>query len=123
MPRCAWCTAGVWRDGNGPTAVGKALAGNGLAGIDPTRAFVHSGHSSRPGCGADIGTMRSRPTAEDEETSLELGLTRVEDNELRRLNWMAQRGRLTQAMSERMIELRLRDRRKTIRRPKLVADD
>ena len=51
------------------------------------------------------------------------GLTRVEDNELRRLNWMAQRGQLTEPMRERMIELRLRDRRKTIRRPRLVADD
>lgn len=67
--------------------------------------------------------VHARPRSESEDPSLEAGLTRVEDNELRRLNWMAQRGRLTDAMRERMIELRLRDRRKTIRRPRLVSDD
>lgn len=66
--------------------------------------------------------VRTRPSAETEDTSLECGLTRVEDNELRRLNWMAQRGELTEGMRERMLELRLRDRRGTIRRPRLVAD-
>lgn len=67
--------------------------------------------------------MRTRPSTEAEDPSLEVGLTRVEDNELRRLNWMAQRGTLTDAMRERMLELRLRDRRQTIRRPRLVADE
>ena len=67
--------------------------------------------------------MRARPSTGAEETCVDGGLTRVEDNELRRLNWMAQRGQLTEQMRERMIELRLRDRRKTIRRPRLVADD
>ncbi len=67
--------------------------------------------------------MRTRPRADAEDPSLDVGLTRVEDNELRRLNWMAQRGRLTEGMRERMIELRLRDRRKTIRRPRLVSDE
>lgn len=66
--------------------------------------------------------MRTKPSAEVEDPSVEVGLTRVEDNELRRLNWMAQRGTLTEAMQERMVELRLRDRRQTIRRPRLVAD-
>ena len=66
--------------------------------------------------------MRMRPTAEVEGSSLEVGLTRAEDNELRRLNWMAQRGKLTEGMRERMVELRLRDRRKTIRHPRLVSD-
>ena len=67
--------------------------------------------------------MRTRPSAEAEDSSLEVGLTRVEDNELRRLNWMAQRGTLTEALRERMVELRLRDRRQTIRRPRLVGDE
>lgn len=66
--------------------------------------------------------MRTKPSSEVEDPSVEAGLTRVEDNELRRLNWMAQRGTLTEAMRERMVELRLRDRRQTIRRPRLVAD-
>ena len=67
--------------------------------------------------------MRTWSRTDTEDPSLEVGLTRVEDNELRRLNWMAQRGRLTDALHERMIELRLRDRRKTIRRPRLVSDE
>lgn len=67
--------------------------------------------------------MRTKPRAEAEEASPEVGLTRLEDNELRRLNWMAQRGMLTDGMRERMVELRLRDRRETIRRPRLVSDE
>lgn len=67
--------------------------------------------------------MRARSSAGAEETCVDGGLTRVEDNELRRLNWMSQRGQLTEQMRERMIELRLRDRRETIRRPRLVSDD
>lgn len=67
--------------------------------------------------------MRTKPTVEAEDASPEVGLTRLEDNELRRLNWMAQRGMLTEGMRERMIELRLRDRRETIRRPRLVSDE
>lgn len=70
-----------------------------------------------------VQAMRTRSRAEVDDTSAEVGLTRVEDNELRRLNWLAQRGELTERMRERMIDLRLRDRRKTIRRPRLVADD
>lgn len=67
--------------------------------------------------------MRARSSAGTEEVCVDGGLTRVEDNELRRLNWMSQRGQLTEQMRERMMELRLRDRRKTIRRPRLVSDD
>ena len=67
--------------------------------------------------------VRARPTTESDDSRLEVGLTRIEDNELRRLNWMAQKGQLTEGMRARMIELRLRDRRKTIRRPRIVADE
>lgn len=70
-----------------------------------------------------VSPVRARPTTEAEDPRLEVGLTRVEDNELRRLNWMAQKGQLTEGMRTRMIELRLRDRRKTIRRPRIVADE
>lgn len=67
--------------------------------------------------------MRTRPKAEADDASLEGGLTRVEDNELRRLNWMAERGLATPAMHGRINELRQRDRRTTIRRPRIVADE
>jgi hypothetical protein len=67
--------------------------------------------------------MRAKSRTAPEDVCAEVGLTRVEDNELRRLNWLAQRGELTESMRERMIELRLRDRRQTIRRPRLVADE
>lgn len=94
-----------------------------LAGMNAVGAYAPSARSSRFGSGTDIWLMRARARAEAEEASLGVGLTRVEDNELRRLNWMAQRGRLTEGMRERIIELRLRDRRATIRRPRLVADE
>ncbi|HUB70416.1 MAG TPA: hypothetical protein VL984_08335 [Acidimicrobiales bacterium] len=46
------------------------------------------------------------------------GLTREEDDELRRLAYLARFGVLDDVTKERMVELRLRDRRKTIREPR-----
>lgn len=54
----------------------------------------------------------------DETASLHQGMTKEEDAELRRLHWMSKVGMLSAAKRERMIELRLRDRRTAIRAPK-----
>jgi len=50
-------------------------------------------------------------------------LTREEDDELRRLNWISQIGCLSQHKRERMVELRLRDRRQEIRPPREFAEE
>ena len=46
------------------------------------------------------------------------GLTREEDDELRRLAFMARYGKLRREAQERLAELRSRDRRKEIRLPR-----
>ena len=53
---------------------------------------------------------------EDEITGSRL--TRDEDDELRRLNFLAQHGTASKRTRERIGELRLRDRRKEIRAPR-----
>jgi hypothetical protein len=50
-------------------------------------------------------------------------LTREEDDELRRLHWFSQIGVLSLAKRERMLELRLRDRRKDVRAPREFAEE
>ncbi|HEX4862794.1 MAG TPA: hypothetical protein VFV02_01905 [Acidimicrobiales bacterium] len=56
-------------------------------------------------------------TAYTAET-LESGLTREEDDELRHLHWLSQIGTLAGHKAERFIELRLKDRRSGIRPPR-----
>ncbi|HEX4862568.1 MAG TPA: hypothetical protein VFV02_00760 [Acidimicrobiales bacterium] len=51
----------------------------------------------------------------DEAASIPQGLTREEDDELRRLHRFSQLGELAGRKRERLMELRLRDRRKEIR--------
>lgn len=58
---------------------------------------------------------RDRPRAVPAETNW---LTREEDDELRRLNYFSQFGALAGQTLERFRELRLRDRRKTVRTPR-----
>ena len=50
-------------------------------------------------------------------------LTREEDDELRRLHWLSQVGTLAGKKTERLLELRLRDRRKEIRAPREFAEE
>lgn len=50
-------------------------------------------------------------------------LTREEDDELRRLRWISQVGCLSQHKRERMVELRLRDRRQVVREPREFAEE
>lgn len=64
--------------------------------------------TSRP----DSRPTRSRPA------EIPAGLTREEDDELRRLHWLSQIGTLAARKVERLIELRLRDRRSEIRPPR-----
>ena len=45
-------------------------------------------------------------------------LTHEEDSELRRLNYLAKIGELSQRTTERLLELRIRDRRMVIREPR-----
>lgn len=61
--------------------------------------------------------------APDELVNVAQRLTRQEDDELRRLNWFSQIGILSQRKRERMLELRLRDRRSEIRAPREFAEE
>ncbi|HEX6393069.1 MAG TPA: hypothetical protein VFZ97_06475 [Acidimicrobiales bacterium] len=66
---------------------------------------------------------KSRPVAEDATLTDSKGLTREEDDELRRLNYFLEVGSLSDSMLERMVELRLRDRRKSVRPPREFGED
>ena len=57
------------------------------------------------------------------ESGLDQRLTLEEDSELRRLNYLAKMGHLSERSEERLIELRLHDRREEIREPKEFGDD
>ena len=65
----------------------------------------------------------SRVGALHQETQELSRLTREEDDELRRLHWISQIGCLSQHKRERMLELRLRDRRQEIRQPREFAEE
>lgn len=52
---------------------------------------------------------------------MERGLTPAEDEQLRRLNALAEFGSLTPEAAEVLDELRARDRRDTIREPRVLA--
>jgi hypothetical protein len=66
----------------------------------------------------------TRSAAPDEEALvLPQGLTREEDDELRRLHWFSQIGILASRRVERLIELRLRDRRNQVRPPREFAEE
>lgn len=54
----------------------------------------------------------------DEGVSLGAGLTREEDDELRRLNFLAKVGTLSERKRQRILELRILDRRVQIRPPR-----
>jgi hypothetical protein len=69
-----------------------------------------------------IGTQQAlgdRPA--DEPALIPQGLSRAEDDELRRLHWLSRMGALALRRAERLIELRLRDRRTEIREPREFA--
>lgn len=65
----------------------------------------------------------SRLEAPQGETQELPRLTREEDDELRRLHWISQIGFLSQHKRERMVELRLRDRRQVVREPREFAEE
>lgn len=60
------------------------------------------------------------PSPDSEHVILDLSdrLTVEEDDELRRLNYLAEMGLLSEHSQERLIELRLRDRRRRVRGPR-----
>ncbi|HUE58205.1 MAG TPA: hypothetical protein VMO88_01350 [Acidimicrobiales bacterium] len=62
-------------------------------------------------------------TVVDQTADLAQGLSRAEDDELRRLHWLSQIGSLAGRKAERLLELRLRDRRKEIRAPREFAEE
>lgn len=68
-------------------------------------------------------TESESSTGVDETDGLDRFLTRAEDDELRRLNWISRIGALSVSKRERMLELRLRDRRQEIRPPRELAGD
>jgi hypothetical protein len=57
-------------------------------------------------------------TTEEAKEAAGERLSREEDDELRRLYFMSQHGELSARSQERMLELRLRDRREEIRPPR-----
>lgn len=59
----------------------------------------------------------------DEAVPIPQGLTRDEDDELRRLHHLSQVGELAGKKRERLIELRVRDRRKDIRPVQRFGED
>jgi hypothetical protein len=59
----------------------------------------------------------------EEAAPVAQGLTPAEDDELRRLHWFSQIGSLGTRKAERMIELRLRDRRAVIRPPRDLVEE
>lgn len=63
---------------------------------------------------------RQRPADGRDDAAVRETLTRDEDDELRRLNFLAQTGPLSERSKARMLELRLRDRRETVRPPREV---
>ena len=65
----------------------------------------------------------SKAGALHEETQGLARLNREEDEELRRLHFISQIGCLSQHKRERMLELRLRDRRQEVRPPREVAEE
>jgi len=64
----------------------------------------------------------SRASLQD-APELKQGLTREEDDELRRLNYFGSRGSLVGQKLERFLELRLRDRRGTVRPPREFIEE
>lgn len=50
-------------------------------------------------------------------------LNRAEDDELRRLDWIARIGVLSTGKRERVLELRLRDRRQGVRQPREFVEE
>lgn len=64
-----------------------------------------------------VGASMTSPTPEPAQ------LTHAEDQELRRLNYLAEIGTLAGVKAERLIELRLRDRRNEVRPPDEYAGD
>ena len=71
-------------------------------------------------------TRTSVPAGEvvvDQNAPMSQGLSRAEDDELRRLHWLSQIGSLAGRKAERLLELRLRDRRKEIRAPREFAEE
>jgi len=64
----------------------------------------------------------SKPVAEPTADPLPQ-LTQDEDNELRRLEWISQVGTVALHKQERLMELRVRDRRQQIRPPRELEED
>lgn len=68
--------------------------------------------------------MRTNPNpSEGTVETLDGSLTHEEDDELRRLNWLSQYGSLSEIKLERLIELRLRDRRAAVGPPGEIPDE
>jgi hypothetical protein len=70
-----------------------------------------------------VERARTRSLAEEATLTDSKGLTRDEDDELRRLHYFTEVGNLSDRKQERLIELRLRDRRKTVRQPREFGED
>jgi hypothetical protein len=65
------------------------------------------------------------PSPDSEHISIDISdrLTAEEDDELRRLNYLWEMGLLSEGSQERLVELRLRDRRKKVRGPREFGDE
>lgn len=68
-----------------------------------------------------VGPKDPSPSEDGAQVARELSYD--EDAELRRLNYLAEIGTLTGVKAERLIELRLRDRRNEVRAPRESAEE
>ena len=67
---------------------------------------------------AAVRRVKKREAASPGQAAEEHGLTRDEDDELRRLHYFSHFGALAGQKLERFLELRLRDRRRAVRTPR-----
>lgn len=61
---------------------------------------------------------KSDSTTDDQQSWVDSGLTASEDDELRQLTWFSMVGQLSEPATERILELRARDRRSKVRDPR-----
>ncbi|HEX4862924.1 MAG TPA: hypothetical protein VFV02_02560 [Acidimicrobiales bacterium] len=61
---------------------------------------------------------RSKGSTRNVNSELDSGLTAAEDDELRQLTWFSMVGQLSESSSERILELRAKDRRTKVRNPR-----
>ena len=128
--RDAWALGPIRDDQEEPTQAARLSRAPVPSSISPTNGYqmtiaAQSGrvHAEANNMGQTRTSAPADRTAVDQTADLAQGLSRAEDDELRRLHWLSQIGSLAGRKAERLLELRLRDRRKEIRAPREFAEE